>query len=56
MEYKDFLELINTEDIKLHWYQELSLKYLNKWWTHMKESNPHLEEKVLWESIYKGRF
>jgi hypothetical protein len=57
MEFKDFIELLeDSKDIKLYWYQKLYIEYLNKWWTYMKESNPHLEAHVLWESIYKGRF
>ena len=41
---------------KLYLWQKLYIKHINKWWTHMKESNPHLEPYILWESICKGRF
>lgn len=62
-EYEKFLELSEDErfeyliaGIKLHWYQRLYIKIFNKWWTYMRNENPHLAAKVLWESIYKGRF
>ena len=62
MSFKEFLELSEYEryeyltGFKLYWYQKLYIKFLNKWWTSMRESNPHLKANVLWESIYKGRF
>lgn len=63
MEFKDFLESSEdkrfeyfTDNLNLYYWQKLYIKFINKWWTHIKESNPHLEGYVLWESIYKGRF
>ena len=59
---REFLALSEDEQfeyltgIKLNWFQKLKIKFLTKWWSYMKKSNPHLEPHVLWESIYKGRF
>jgi len=60
--YAKFLELPEEKRFeyltgtKLHWYQKLYVKFLNKWWTYMRKVNPYLRAIVLWESIYKGRF
>ena len=60
--FAEFLELPENERFeyltghKLRLYQKLYIKYLNKWWTFWRNSNPHLEAHVLWKSIYKGRF
>lgn len=64
-EFKKFLEMsederfeiyVNLVGGKLYPWQKLYIKYLNKWWSHMRKMNPHLRADVLWESIYKGRF
>ena len=52
-EYKRFEYLTGT---KLNWWQRMHIKHLNKWWTSMKNANPHLREIDLWESMYKGRY
>ena len=62
MSFEEFLELPEYEryeyltGFKLYWYQKLYIKFLDKWWTSWRKSNPHLKANVLWESIYKGRF
>lgn len=61
-EFKTFLEMSEDErfeyltETKLHIWQKLYIKFINKWWSHMRKMNPHLEPYILWESIYKGRF
>lgn len=61
-EFAKFLELPESErleyltGVKLTLWQCLWIKYINKWWTRMKDANPHLQAHILWESIYKGRF
>ena len=60
--YAKFLEM--SEDkrfgcltgIKLSWWKKLYIKFLNKWWTSWRNTNPYLRAIDLWESIYKGRF
>jgi hypothetical protein len=42
--------------VKLHLWQRIYIRHINKWWTYMRETNPHLRAVTLWESIYKGRF
>ena len=42
--------------IKLNWFQRMHIKYLNKWWTSIRNANPHLRGFDLWESMYKGRY
>lgn len=60
--FKKFLELPEDERFeyligtKLNWWQKMQIKHLNKWWTSMKNTNPHLRGIDLWESMYKGRY
>ena len=62
MSFEEFLELPEHERYeyltgsKLHWYQKLCIKFLNKWWTSIRNANPHLRGIDLWESLYKGRY
>lgn len=62
IEYAKFLELPEDKrfeyltETELYWWQKLYIKFLNKWWTSMRKTNPHLTAIDLWESIYKGRF
>lgn len=64
-EFRKFLEMsederfetyLNLMGVKLYPWQKLYIKYINKWWSHMRKMNPHLRSDVLWESIYKGRY
>jgi hypothetical protein len=60
--FADFLDLPEADRfnffnrIKLHWWQRIQIKFINKWWTAMRNSNPGIQAITLWESIYKGRF
>lgn len=60
--YAEFLERSEDERFeyltgtKLHWWQKLYIKFLNKWWTSMRRDNPGIAAHILWESIIKGRF
>ena len=62
MDFKDFLELSEIEmfkyltGIKLHWWERIEIKLINKWWSFKRKANKHLRAIDLWESIYKGRF
>jgi hypothetical protein len=64
-EFAKFLELpednrfeilCNKMSVKMYWWQRIYIRYVNQWWTYMREANPHLRAITLWESIYKGRF
>lgn len=60
--FAKFLELPEDErlqellGIKLRWYQRIYIRYLNKWWSAMRRSNPKMKAIYLLESIRKGRF
>ena len=65
MELNTFVEFLEAPEyerfkyltsIKLNWWQRLEIKLANKWWTYMRQCNPHLRVFDLWESVYKGRF
>ena len=61
-EFAKFLEMSEDDRFeyltgtKLYLWQKLYIKFLNKWWSHIQEINPHMKAIVLWESIYKGRY
>ena len=61
-EFKRFLELPEDKRFeyltgtKLNWLQRIHIKFLNNWWTSMRNANPHLQAFDLWESMYKNRF
>lgn len=61
-DFNKFLELPEDKRFeyltgsKLNWFQRMHIKYLNKWWTSIRNANPHLRGVDLWESLYKGRF
>lgn len=62
-DFKRFLEMSADERLEqylgivgLKWWEKLSIRHLNKWWTYMRNANPHLDSHILWESIYKGIF
>ena len=55
--FEEFLELSEVARCeclvgKLKWWQKIYLKA----WFRMKENNPGLRAKILWESMMKGRF
>lgn len=60
--FEEFLDLSEElrfkylTGVQLHWWQKLEIKYINKWWSNIKKSNPNCNGIVLWESIRKGRF
>ena len=65
MDINAFVKFLETEEdkrfeyltsTKLYWWQRLEIKFINKWWTYMRQCNPHLRVFDLWESVYKGRF
>ena len=61
-DFKRFLELPEDKRFecltgtKLNWWQRMRIKSINKWWTSVRNANPHLRGIDLWESIYKGRY
>lgn len=60
-EFKKFLELPEIERLelimgdKLHWWQKLYIRWVNRWWTNMLKANPRMDAFLIWESIHKGR-
>ena len=57
-----FLELPEDKRIeemfstRLRLYQRFYIRYLNRWWSAIRESNPSMKAITLLESIRKGRF
>lgn len=65
MTFEEFLNLPEDErihftiehlGIKLSLWQKLEIKFINKWWSHMKRLYPQTRAIDLWESLCKGRF
>ena len=65
-EFVKFLDLSEDERLeyyinnphwnKLHWWGKWQIKYLNKWWTSIRECDSYLSGYTIWQSIYKRRF
>ena len=60
--FEEFLELPETKrfeyftGVKLHWWQRLELKIVNRWWSVMRILSPKERAIATWERIYKQKF